>query len=120
MNLFRTRKLFEIVQLTRMHHPYVCRMSTTPPAWYLPSSDTLFGNYPEPVFHPRMNSPSEQITSNCVRTSCNTYSHVLYLYCYYCHVFIVSSPPSYSVDLDTATAVDVAVFVFDVDDRTPT
>src|SRR3954464_10378315 len=52
MNFFRTRKLFGIDQLTRIHHPYVCRMSTTPPARYLPPPDPLSGNHPEPVKQP--------------------------------------------------------------------
>src|SRR4051812_14662422 len=57
MNLFRTRKLFGVEQLTRIHHPHMCRMSTTPPAWYLPPPppDHLSGNHPEPAVHPRMN-----------------------------------------------------------------
>src|SRR3954465_4118986 len=34
-----------------------------------PSPDTLTGNHPEPVFHPRMNSSSELIASYYVRSS---------------------------------------------------
>src|ERR1041385_242990 len=34
MNLFRTQKLFRIDQLTRIHHPHMCRMSTAPPGDY--------------------------------------------------------------------------------------
>src|SRR4051812_49664143 len=33
-----------------------------------PPPDTLSDNHPEPVFHPRMNSRSEQRASYCVRT----------------------------------------------------
>src|SRR3954464_14577410 len=59
MNLFRTRKLFRMDQLTRIHLSPVCRMSTTPPAWYLPPPNTLSDNHPELAVHPRMNSRSE-------------------------------------------------------------
>src|SRR3954464_2829814 len=92
MNLFRTQKLFGIVQLTRIHHPYVCRMFTTPPAWYLPPPDILSGNHPELAVQPRMNSRSEQRASYYVRASiafhlsCNTID------CCACFLFIVSSP----------------------------
>src|ERR1041384_3226146 len=53
----------------------------------------MSGNHPEPVFHPQMNSRSEQRASYYVRASiafhlsCNT------IVCYACLVFIVSSPP---------------------------
>src|ERR1041385_442414 len=33
-----------------------------------PPLDTLSGNHPEPVFHPRMNSRSEQRALQCART----------------------------------------------------
>src|SRR3954471_13861369 len=36
------------------------------PGLIFPPSDTLSGNHPEPVFHPRLNSSSEQIASYCV------------------------------------------------------
>src|SRR3954466_16275311 len=119
MNLFRTRKLFRIVQLTRIHHPYVCRMSTTPPAWYLPSPDTLSGNHPELAVHPRMNSRSEQHASYYVRASiafhlsCNTID------CYACFVFIVS-PPLFYCPIVPMTDADAPVFDYFVDDRAPT
>src|SRR3954468_11061704 len=67
MNLFRTRKLSGINQLTRIQHPHVCRMCTTPPT-SSPPSDTLSGNHPEPVIHPRMNSSSELIASFYLRS----------------------------------------------------
>src|SRR4051812_37384167 len=57
-----------------------------------PPPDTLSGNHPEPVVHPRMNFRSEQRASFYVRAlitfhlSCNT------IVCYACFVFIVSSP----------------------------
>ena len=77
-------------------------------------------NYPELVFHPRMNSRSEANTLYCVRTpltlhmSCHA-SVCLCLLCIYCF-----SPPSYcSVDPAT-TAADVAVFDYFVDDCTTT
>src|SRR3954464_12102222 len=49
MNLFRTRTLFRIDQLTRIHPPYIFRMSTTPPTRYLPPPDHLSGNHSEPI-----------------------------------------------------------------------
>src|SRR3954470_15954 len=55
----------------------------------LPPPDTLSGNPPEPVFHPRMNSRSEHIALHCVRTpltfhlSCHA-SVCIYLLCIYC------------------------------------
>src|SRR4051812_3113577 len=92
MNLFRTRKLFRMNQLTRIDHPYVCRMSTTPLAWYLPPPDTLSINHPEPVVHPRMNSRSEYISSYYVRASIIIHLSCHAFDCYACFVFIVSSP----------------------------
>ena len=65
MNLFRTRKLFGIDQLTQIH-PHTCvgcpHLQHDPPP-----PDTLFDNHPEPVVHPRMNSRSEQRASHYVR-----------------------------------------------------
>ena len=88
MNLFRTRMLFGIDQLNRIHHPHVFRMSTTPPAWS-PPSDTLSGNHPEPVVRPRMNSRSEQYTLYRVRTPLTLRCHCVVfvlplLSCIYC------------------------------------
>ena len=94
MILFRTRKLFGIDQLTRIHHPHVCRMSTTSPAWFPPLRT------PCPVItrsqyfiHRWIPAPSHmQCTAleHCQLCAC----HVLYLYCYCCCVFTV--PPPYS------------------------
>src|SRR3954471_18227502 len=63
INLFRTRKLFGIGQLTRIHNPHVCRMSTTPPARFPPPPDTLSGKHPELAVHPQVNFRSEQRAS---------------------------------------------------------
>src|SRR4051812_13997758 len=50
--------------------------------------DTLSGNHPEPVFHPRMNSRSEHRVSYHVRSSIDFICHVMYcllcLLCIYC------------------------------------
>src|SRR4051812_42025817 len=75
-------------------------MSTTPPAWYLPASDTLSGNYPEPVFHPRMNSRSEPDTLYCVRTPTTLHLSCHSFDCYDCFIFtvppfLISSRPSF-------------------------
>src|ERR1041385_8456818 len=55
----------------------------------LPPPDTLAGNHPEPVFHPRMNSRSEQRASYCVRTPFTIHMSclaivLLLLLCIYC------------------------------------
>ena len=91
MNLFRTRKLFGIDQLHRIYHPHVCRMSTTPPAWS-PPPDTLSGNHPEPVPHPRMISRSEPDTLYCVRSPITIHlsCHALIAIVYFVFTF---SPP---------------------------
>src|ERR1041384_6502099 len=97
MNLFRTRKLFGIDQLTRIHHPHVSRMSTTPPASSPPPS-TLSANHPEPVFHPRIIFRSEHIATNYVRSSIVFHLSCITIDCYVCLVFIVSyHPPPLSV-----------------------
>src|ERR1041385_6705768 len=119
MNLFRTRKLFGIDQLTRIHHPHMCRRSTTPPAGYLPPLDTLCDNHPELTVHPRMNSRSEQRALHCVSTpiaihlSCHAYV------CYDCFVFTVSSPFYSSVDPAATADYTAAEYDYVVDDRTP-
>src|ERR1041385_3185498 len=107
-------------QLTRIDPSYVCRMSTTPPAWYLPPPDTLSDNHPELVIHPRMNFRSEHNTSYCVSTpiaihlSCHAYV------CYDCFVFTVSSPLYSSVDPAATADYTAAEYDYVVDDRTPT
>src|SRR4051812_28404854 len=59
------------------------------PGLIFPPPDTLSGNHPEPVLHPRMNSRSVQRVSFCVRTSltfhmsCHAYVCILLL-CIYC------------------------------------
>src|SRR4051812_42873093 len=92
MNLFRTRKLFKIVQLVRIHHPYVCRMSTTPPARYLPPPNTLSGNHPELAIHPQMNFRSEQRASYPRRAPVAFHLLCIVFVCYACFVFIVFPP----------------------------
>ena len=96
MDLFWTQKLFRIVQLTRIHHPYVCRMSTTPSAWSFPPPDTLSGNHPELAVHPRMNFRSEQRASYYVRASIAFHLSCNAIDCYAWFIFIVS-PPSFIV-----------------------
>src|ERR1041385_5168366 len=68
--------------------------------------------------HPRINSCSDQITEHCVRAPLLCICYVIHLYCYYCCVFIVSSPSYCSVD-PTSTN-DAPVIDYFVDDRTPT
>ena len=117
MNLFLTRKLFRIVQLTRIHHPYVCRMSTTHQAWSLPPSDTLSDNHPELAVHLRMNFRSEQRASYYVRASITFHLSCNTIVCYACFVFIVSSPLSLSGS--PTTDVDAPLIDYVVDDRVP-
>src|ERR1043165_6934337 len=56
-----------------------------------PPPDTLSGNHPEPVFHPQMNSRSEQRTSYYVRASVSFLLSCNIIVCCSCFVFIVSS-----------------------------
>ena len=120
MDLFRTRKLFGMVQLPGIHHPYICRMSMTPPTWYLSPPGNLSGKHPELAVHPRMNSCSEQHASYYVRASiafhlsCNTID------CYACFIFIVSPPPLFYCPVVPTTAADAPVIDYVDDDRTPT
>src|SRR3954465_1443747 len=92
INLFRTRKLFGIDQLTRIHNPHVCRMSMTPQAWSFPPLDTLSGNHPELAVHLRMNFRSEQRASYYVSASIAFHLSCIAFVCYACFVFIVSPP----------------------------
>src|SRR4051812_28242798 len=69
MNLFRTRKLFGIAQLTPNTQPTRVSDIHDTSGMIFPPPDTLSGNHPEPVFHPRMNSSSELIASYYVRSS---------------------------------------------------
>src|ERR1041384_3527311 len=80
-------------QLTQIHHPYVCQMTTTPPAWYLPPTDPLFGNYPELAVHPRMNFRSELNASYYVRAPITFHPSCHAFDCYVFFVFTVSPPP---------------------------
>src|SRR3954463_12896311 len=54
-----------------------------------PLSDTLSGNHPEPVFHPRMNSRSEHIALYYVRAPLTFHLSCIAFGCYACFVFIV-------------------------------
>src|SRR4051812_43452768 len=111
MNLFRTRKLSGMVQLTRIHPPYLCRMSMNPPTLYLPPPVTLSGNHPEPVVHPRMNSRSEQRASHCARTPLTLHTSCRAFVCYDFFVFIVFIP-LYS-PIDPTAAVDYTAAGYD-------
>src|SRR4051812_23057737 len=93
-------------------------MPMTPPAWYLPHSDTLFGNHPELAVHPQMNSRSEQRASYYVRASIAFHLSCVTIVCYACFVFIVSSPLSYCPVVPT-TDVDAPLFDYFIDDRVP-
>ena len=93
MKLFWTWKLFGMDQLARIHHPYVCQMTTTPPAWYLPPPDTLSGNYPKLAVHPQMNFHSEQSASYYVRAPITIHLSCHAFVCYACFIFTVSPPP---------------------------
>src|ERR1043165_8248605 len=55
--------------------------------------DTLSGNHPEPVPHPRMNSRSEQYTLYRIRASSTLCLTFVVFVLLLCCVFIVSSPP---------------------------
>src|SRR3954463_9825833 len=64
------------------------------PGLIFPPPDTLSGNHPEPVIHPRMNSSSELIASHCVRSSfafllsCHALiAMLLCIYCFYSPLF---------------------------------
>ena len=94
IKLFRTRKLFGIVQLPRIHNPRMCRMSTTPPAWSFPPPNTLSGNHPEPVFIPGWISAPSIVRYTTLEQRLH-FIVMLCFDCYVCFVFIVSSPPFY-------------------------
>src|SRR4051812_12606183 len=103
MNLFRTRKLFGIDQLSQIHHQNACRMSTTP-RHDPPPPDTLSGNHPEPLVHPRMNCRSVPRVSYNVRAPIAFHLSCITIVCYACLVFIVSSPLSYCPVVPTIDA----------------
>src|SRR3954469_23542085 len=82
-------------------------------------SGPFVDNHPEPVFHPRMNSRSEQYTLHCVRTPLTLHLPclvfvLLLLLCIYCF-----SPLSYCPVVPTTDA-DTPVIDYVIDDRTPT
>ena len=66
----------------------------------IPPSDTLFGNHPEPVVRPRMNSRSEQYTLYHIRASlafhlsCNkiVLLALLCIYCFFPPLLLSGSP----------------------------
>src|SRR4051812_48958495 len=62
------------------------------PGLIFPPPDTLSGNHPEPIVHPRMNSRSEQHASYYVGASIAFHMSCITIVCYAYFVFIVSSP----------------------------
>src|SRR4051795_4955105 len=62
------------------------------PNLIFPPPDTLSGNHPEPVIHPRMNSRSELIASQYVRVTFTIHLSCLTLIAIACCVFNVSFP----------------------------
>ena len=70
------------IRLSDVH----CTFGMTPPP------DTLSGNHPEPVFHPRMNSRSEHCASYCVIASITFHMSCVIIGCCACFVFIISPP----------------------------
>src|SRR4051812_35059468 len=119
MNLFRTRKLFGIAQLTPNTQPTRVSDIHDTSGMIFPPPDTLSGNHPEPVFHRRMNSSSELIASYYVRSSfafhlsCHALIAMIALY-------LLFLPPQSSVD--PAATVDYTAAAYDYidDDSTPT
>src|SRR3954469_21840182 len=89
------------------------------PGLIFPPPDTLSGNHPEPVVHPRMNSRSEQRASYYVRASIAFHLSCISIDCYACFVFIVSSPLFYCPVVPTTDA-DAPVIDYIVDGRTHT
>src|SRR3954467_13523051 len=88
------------------------------PSGMIPPLDTLSGNHPEPVLHPRINSRSEQYTVYRIRATltlcfpCDVFI-LLALPCIYCF-----SPLLYCPVVSTTDA-DAPVFDYFTDDRTP-
>ena len=97
-----------------------CQMSTTPRAWYLPSPDTLSGNYPELAVHPRMNFRSELISSYYVTAPITIHLSCHAFVCYACFIFTVSPPLYFPVDPVAAADYTFAEYDYVVDDSTPT
>src|SRR4051812_9610062 len=92
MKLFRTRTLFGIDQLTRIHPSYFCRMSTTPPARYLPPPDHLSGNHLEPVKFRFVRNVNHRVSSPL------SLGIAMYCLVILSLPFIFSSPPPLSTD----------------------
>src|SRR4051812_20286239 len=63
------------------------------PGLIFPPPDTLSGNHPEPVVHPRMNSRSEQRASNYVRSSIAFHLSGDTIDCYSCFCIYCFCPP---------------------------
>src|SRR3954469_2786700 len=84
-----------------------------------PPPDTLSGNHPEPVFHPRMNSSSELIASYYVRSSfafhlsCDALIAMI-------AVYLLFLPPLSPVAPAATADYTAAVYDYVVDDSTPT
>src|ERR1041384_1891705 len=85
-----------------------------------PPPDTLSGNHPEPVLHPRMNSRSVHCAAYCVRAPSTLHMSCHLSICYDFFIFTIS-PPFYS-PVDPAATADytAAGYNYVVDDRTPT
>src|SRR3954464_12939498 len=82
MNVVRNRSTNPDTQPTRVSDVHDTPRLTFPPP------DTLFGNHPEPVFPPQMNSCSELLASHCVRSSfafhLSCHALIAMLLCIYC------------------------------------
>src|SRR4051812_36875208 len=104
---------------TNPNTPPTCVSDVHDTSGMTPPPDTLSGNHPKPVFHPRMNSSSELIALYYVRSS-----FAFYLSCHaliaMLAVYLLCVPP-YS-PIDSAATVDYIAVVYDyvVDDSTPT
>src|SRR3954470_21827900 len=62
------------------------------PGLIFPPPDTLSGNHPEPVIHPRMNSSSELIASYRVRVTFKIHRHAFHLFVMLA-VYLLFLPP---------------------------
>ena len=82
-------------------------------------SDTLSGNHPEPVLHPRMNSRSVHRVSYNVRVSI-----IIHLSCHALFamiaLYLLFLPPYSPIDPVAAADYTAAAYDYVVDDSTPT
>src|ERR1041385_7989805 len=84
-----------------------------------PPPYTLSGNHPELVFHPRMNSRSEQRALHCVRTPLTLHMSCYSSVCYDFFIFTVSPPLYSSVDPAATANYTAAGYDYFVDHPTP-